>query len=574
MDILGEQNKSAMELFQKLEGNFKQMSREEKSKIKLDGNFGGSSILIRKVFEKMYTKDESNKILNGLKKNPVTTISSVLSKLKHKNEDWKEMKRNLDKQLAERIEKARIKTMEQTSTIFKQNEAKRLRARVFVNEILRKRDITIAEGNDNSHIALFFHSLQSIADAVYLIWHEVKRQYQITRTDKSFCKEVLMKFLARFMHEKEGFQEFSIPEKRLEEENSEDSDSSDNEETLFNDTPTRFFSLNRDESLDRYFSLFVGTETWYILMRLVHALTDRLHEIKKLSEEAEKDRREEQKRNDHNNKHFPKPKSKSNIPSKGFYVHFLELEYSLLSGNVDDTTFENQVRGMFVTSSHIALNVSDMVRASVKYLLQVIRDESSVTTLKFWYNQEGINIVCGRYAERNEKSNIQSSYAATACNMTENGNCYKFFFSTRGGSYSSIKIDLLDLPRKNNITNLEFYNPKCLENRKEDKQKDERIFLIRNLKKCYLKKQEENSQCCQSIIPKPVKLQQLRNKMIFSSITRFEKFSKILETFRRENITSKQLSVYTNWLEKNMKIEIIDPLWTAPFHRYKRYRLN
>ncbi|CAD5113559.1 DgyrCDS2724 [Dimorphilus gyrociliatus] len=575
LDILREQNKSAMELFQKLEVEFKQMSREEKAKVRLDENFGGSSILIRKAYEKIYGKDESNKILNGFKKNPLSSISSILNKLKHRNEDLKELKKNLEKQLSERIERARIKTMEQTTTIFKQSESKRLRARVFINEIFRKRDIAIAEGSNNSHILLSFNSLQSISDAVYLIWHEVKRQYQITTTDKSFCREVLMKFLARFMHEKEGFQEFSIPEKNLEEENEYDSDSSDNEETLFADPPLRFPSLNREESCERYFSLFVGTEIWYILTRLLHALSDRLFEIKKLSDEAEKERREEQNKSE-SSKSTSKQKSRNTIPSDAFYIHFLELQYSLLSGNVDDTTFENHIRSMFNTSSHIALTVADMVRTSVKYLLQVIRDESSVMTLKFWNNQEGINIVNGRYAERNEKLSLQSRYARNACNMTENGNCYKFFFSTQGKSYSSIKIDLLDVPKRVNFTSLELYNPKFLENRKEreDKPKEERIFLIRNLKKCYLKRREENILCCQSITPKSAKVKELRNKMIFSSVTRCEKFSKLLETFRRKNISENQLMSYKNWIEFQMNIETIDPQWTAPFHRYKKYHFT
>lgn len=156
------------------------MSAEEQAKLRLDNTLGGSSEVIhRKAIQRIYG-DKAPDIIDGLKKNPAVSVPIVLKRLGHillwhffelhihqirnldfilslssvhlcpctfiglrrrltrlktKEEEWREAQRGFNKIWREQNEKYYLKSLDHQGINFKQNDTKVLRSKSLLNEI-------------------------------------------------------------------------------------------------------------------------------------------------------------------------------------------------------------------------------------------------------------------------------------------------------------------------------------------------------------------------------------------------------------------------------------------------------
>ena len=167
-----EANLATIRALETVQRRLSRMSAEEQLRFKLDNTMGGSSEVIhRKAIQRIYG-DKAHDIIDGLKRNPAVSVPIVLkrlkfgfqfliwsgvnscwyfmrfnlerlqdvclcvcSRLKMKDEEWREAQRGFNKIWREQNEKYYLKSLDHQGINFKQNDTKVLRSKTLLNEI-------------------------------------------------------------------------------------------------------------------------------------------------------------------------------------------------------------------------------------------------------------------------------------------------------------------------------------------------------------------------------------------------------------------------------------------------------
>ena len=110
-----------------------QMSTEESNKYRLTDTLGGTSETVHiKAIQRVYG-DKAKDFIDGLKRNPSVAVPLVLKRLKAKDEEWREAKKNSEKIWREQIERNYLKSLDHCDASFKQNDQKHLKAKSLTN---------------------------------------------------------------------------------------------------------------------------------------------------------------------------------------------------------------------------------------------------------------------------------------------------------------------------------------------------------------------------------------------------------------------------------------------------------
>lgn len=206
LDVVLETNMCTIKVLENLMSKMNRMKPDELAKLRLDDSLGGESQVIHmKAVQRIYA-DKSKDFIEGLKQNPQVAVPLVLKRLKAKDEEWREAKKNLEKTWREQVEKNYLKSLDYLATPFKQNDQKYLKTKSMVNEIeniLNERNETRDENtlvnqtlsHSDPHLAFKYEDKSVLEDAAALIIHHVKRQTTVQKEDKHKIKQIVYLFL-------------------------------------------------------------------------------------------------------------------------------------------------------------------------------------------------------------------------------------------------------------------------------------------------------------------------------------------------------------------------------------------
>ena len=202
LDVILETNMSAIRVLESVQKKITKMTPDERNKYRLDNCIGGSSdSLTVKAIKRIYG-DKAKEFIDGIKRNPAVAVPLVLKRLKAKDEEWREAKKNFEKLWREQIEKNYLKSLDYCAVPFKQSDQKQLKTRSLLNEIETiyfERQEAKEEGNDvlpqTPHLTFKYDDKSILEDAAALIIHHVKRQMGIQKEDKQKIKQIVYYFL-------------------------------------------------------------------------------------------------------------------------------------------------------------------------------------------------------------------------------------------------------------------------------------------------------------------------------------------------------------------------------------------
>ncbi|XP_046593518.1 paired amphipathic helix protein Sin3b isoform X2 [Neodiprion lecontei] len=390
-----------------LEGVHKKMSRmssEEIQKFRLDDCLGGCSPTIHQRALRRIYGDKAADIIDGLKKNPVVAVPVVLRRLKSKEEEWREAQKGFNKIWREQNEKYYLKSLDHQCINFKQNDVKALRSKSLFNEIEtlyderhEQADDSNAEGQGGGgpHMVLAYKDKSVLDDAANLLIHHVKRQTAIHKEDKQQIKLLLKHFIPDlFFHPR---QELSDDE-RDEDDEKEDIDSpacssshissltitsgglhgSRNKAVAspnFSSAhvksdpdlkpPSHALSADPEEA----YTLFMGSNNWYLFLRLHQILCERLTKMyERAVALAEEESRYKQQRKESTAVAL-RLKPKNEIEIEDYYPAFLDMVKNVLDGNMESTAYEDTLREMFGIHAYIAFTLDKVVTYALQHLV-------------------------------------------------------------------------------------------------------------------------------------------------------------------------------------------------------------
>ncbi|RNA33806.1 Paired amphipathic helix Sin3a [Brachionus plicatilis] len=220
LDVVLETNLCTIKVLENLMSKMGRMKSDELAKFKLDDSLGGDSQIVHmKAVQRIYA-DKSKDFIEGLKQNPQVAVPLVLKRLKAKDEEWREAKKNLEKTWREQVEKNYLKSLDYLATPFKQNDQKFLKTKSMINEIESiynerneaREESLAASGAHQSvvageaikncvlnhsdpHLVFRYEDKSVLEDAAALIIHHVKRQTTIQKEDKHKIKQIVYLFL-------------------------------------------------------------------------------------------------------------------------------------------------------------------------------------------------------------------------------------------------------------------------------------------------------------------------------------------------------------------------------------------
>jgi paired amphipathic helix protein Sin3a len=127
LDLVLETNMSTVRVLENVMMKINQMTSEELAKFRLTNMLGGTSECIHvRAIQRIYG-DKAKEFIEGLKQNPSVAVPLVLKRLKAKDDEWREAKKNLEKTWRDQIEKNYLKSLDYCAAPFKQNDQKHLK---------------------------------------------------------------------------------------------------------------------------------------------------------------------------------------------------------------------------------------------------------------------------------------------------------------------------------------------------------------------------------------------------------------------------------------------------------------
>ncbi|PRD22848.1 UNVERIFIED_CONTAM: Sin3a [Trichonephila clavipes] len=207
LDVVLETNISTVRILEGEMTKINRMSSEEKARYRLDDTLGGNSAVIQQrairrttvsqsiadarlshscktmpsIIQIIVYGDKANDIIEGLKKNPASSVPIVLKRLKVKDEEWRKAQKSFNKIWREQNEKYYLKSLDHQGINFKQNDIKLLRSKTILNEIEtlyeeRHEQVEDGQADCGPHLKFNYYHKDIYKDAANLTIHHVKRQ--------------------------------------------------------------------------------------------------------------------------------------------------------------------------------------------------------------------------------------------------------------------------------------------------------------------------------------------------------------------------------------------------------------
>ncbi|KAI4483596.1 hypothetical protein M0804_007856 [Polistes exclamans] len=426
LDGVIETNASTIRVLEGVHKKMNRMSQEEIQKFKLDDCLGGYSPTIHQRALKRIYGDKAADIIEGLKKNPVVAVPVVLRRLKSKEEEWREAQKGFNKIWREQNEKYYLKSLDHQGINFKQNDVKALRSKSLFNEIETLYDerheqvdegTSDNQGNSGPHLVLPYKDKSVLDDAANLLIHHVKRQTAIHKEDKQRIKLLLKHFIPDlFFHQRQELSDderdedvnvvrlcglYRMPGAFCNDKEDVGVAACSNSQSITMSSPHGGLQANRSKAPlspvlsstsvkvepdikipmhalsndpEEAYTLFMGSNNWYLFLRLHHILCERLTKMyERAVTLAEEESRYKQQRKESTAVAL-RLKPKSEIEIEDYYPAFLDMVKNVLDGNMESTAYEDTLREMFGIHAYIAFTLDKVVTYAVRQLQHLVSD--------------------------------------------------------------------------------------------------------------------------------------------------------------------------------------------------------
>ena len=363
---------------------------EDVSRFRLDDTLGGNSeVLMHVALNRLYG-DKTAGIIEGLKCNPAAAVPIVLRRLVAKEKEWRTAQHGFHRIWREQNERYYLRSLDHQAAKFKQNDVKQIRSKTLMKEIEAemqenpKGDASILTGGLHVNVC---RDTSILRDAASLIIHHVRRQSALQPDDKSRVRHVLFSLIPDLLR-------LSLPlppdlgKEDDEEEimNTEDKVNNSSQETECNHLTNGTDGLNsckpvKDDdkmatvdTIDASSSntLFYGSDNWYYFMRLYTMLCERLKYFSGVAAQLIKEEMHYQSLRSTAVSAALKLRNPNAVDVRDSYGCFLELVRSLLEGNVELSSFEDQLRDMFGIHAYVAFTVDKLIQNITRQLQYIV----------------------------------------------------------------------------------------------------------------------------------------------------------------------------------------------------------
>ncbi|KYN12810.1 PREDICTED: paired amphipathic helix protein Sin3b isoform X1 [Trachymyrmex cornetzi] len=490
LDVVIETNASTIRVLEGVHKKMNRMTQEEVQKYKLDECMGGCSPTIHQRAIKRIYGDKASDIIEGLKRNPVVAVPVVLRRLKAKEEEWREAQKGFNKIWREQNEKYYLKSLDHQGINFKQNDVKALRSKSLFNEIETLYDERHEQGDDGNgdgqgnsgpHLVLSYKDKSVLDDAANLLIHHVKRQTAVHKEDKQRIKLLLKHFIPDlFFHPR---QELSDDERDEDDEKEDVNMATCNNSQSATNTSSSLSGLQANRSKapaspstssatiksepdvkvpmhalssdpEEAYTLFMGSNNWYLFLRLHHILCERLTKMyDRAVALAEEESKYKQQRRESTAVAL-RLKPKSEIEIEDYYPAFLDMVKNVLDGNMESTAYEDTLREMFGIHAYIAFTLDKVVNYAVRQLQHLVSDSVCQQCMDLFQREQrqpkensGAGGLC---ATAYMRLSAELSYQRKAEKAMADENCFKIYIYKKD---CKMTMELLDTEGDETVDN-------------------------------------------------------------------------------------------------------------------------
>ncbi|CAF4001433.1 unnamed protein product [Rotaria sp. Silwood2] len=405
LDIVMEVNLSAIRALESVQFHMNSLTPEQLSNFQLDDQLGGQSTFTQRQAVQRIYGERANEIIDGLKRNPRVAVPIVLKRLKSKDEEWRESKKNFERFWKEQSEKYYLKSLDYMGINCKNSDGRIIRNRHLLNEIeniKEERDQQLTTNNNQPHLVFCYEDLSILDDAASLIIFLVKRQMTFVKEDKQNIKKIIYQFLPDFLFTSRG-------ELSDDEEDDDDDDDAENENNTKRDKksrPIRYTDTNRrrntdfsatksrqfsqeNQKPDDMFHLFFINDNYYYFFRLHQLLCERLLKMFQQSLRLIEQDNGSQRNRSLSIASVLRLSNRSNVSVEEYYSVFLDMVRNLLDGNMDSSSYEDSLREMFGIHAYIAFTMDKIIQNCVRQLHAIVTDESSDVIMRLYSRPNG-----------------------------------------------------------------------------------------------------------------------------------------------------------------------------------------
>ncbi|CEP19155.1 hypothetical protein [Parasitella parasitica] len=436
-DLNIEANLNTIALLKPIANRIEHMSPEEQKFMRLEPGLGGPTVSIyERIIRKIYDDERGSEIIDMLYRKPANVVPIVLKRLEIKDREWRRAQREWNKIWRDIDMKNFYRSLDYQGATFKMNDRKAMTNKGLIAEIeaLQKEKPTelVQFQHEFQDDALF-------KDIARLVCSFMDKQTGFTKVDKQKVRKFLRLFVSMFFHVQGTLPAETYVEQDDVNEQEEDENKGDESDSTQNDsvspgkratseddhgkllrgvfkrtasTPTILATAETDAAsvedevvvpgdvsmgqadnhLDlfavaaaatapeiinqkRIYSFFCNSQ-YYCLFRLYLVIYERLHKMKSIS-----------------NANDAGPGKKLNqtavdldlVPnrfedidlSQGFYQTLMDMIDNYFEGEIDQATFEENVRYVFGIDAYVIFTIDKTIQSLIKQIQNVSIDKKS-----------------------------------------------------------------------------------------------------------------------------------------------------------------------------------------------------
>ncbi|XP_077996855.1 paired amphipathic helix protein Sin3a-like isoform X2 [Glandiceps talaboti] len=446
LDIVLETNLATIRVLEGVQKKLSRMSSEEAAKLRLDNCVGGTSEVVhRRAIQRIYG-DKASDIIEGLKKNPAVAVPLVLRRLKAKEEEWREAQRGFNKIWRDQNEKYYLKSLDHQGINFKQTDTKALRSKSLINDIETIFDERQEETNGDGstpHLVFTFSDPAIVEDAAALIIHHVKRQTGIHKEDKQKIKQLLLHFLPDFMFFPRGELSDDEDDDDMETDNSQQGSNSNKKVNRSRTCMVNGISENTDMTVtDDVYNLFFVNNHWYLFFRLHQILCERLDKMYRQAMLIAQQEGSTHKSNKESTAVVLRLRPPNELEPEEYYPAFLEMVRNLLDGNIESTTYEDQMREMYGIHAYISFTMDKVVQNIVRQLQHIVTEDLNINLMEMYLSEKKSGGCGGSVGSQTARSQAEAMYQRKAeQTLSDDQNVFKVTHCKKG---NKMTLELLD----------------------------------------------------------------------------------------------------------------------------------
>jgi len=358
---------------------------DDVARFRLDDTLGGNSeVLMRAALSRLYG-DKTTGIIEGLKCNPAAAVPIVLRRFVAKEKEWRTAQHGFNRIWREQNERYYLKSLDHQAAKFKQMDVKQIRSKTLMKEI--EAEMQEGEKGDSSVSAAGFcvnicRDTSILSDAASLILHHVRRQSALQPDDKLRVHHVLYSLMPDLLRlsiapppdpDKEDGEEVAV-KKETEDSSAltnggdrlrNGTDSIDHQKPAPDDEKAA--GVDENDTLARNV-LFYGNDNWYYFLRLYMMLCDRLKYFSGVSARLVEEEMHFRSLRSAGVSAALKLRYPNAVDVHDNYGCFLDLVRSLLDGNVELSSFEDQLRDMFGIHAYVAFTIDKLIQNVTRQL--------------------------------------------------------------------------------------------------------------------------------------------------------------------------------------------------------------